>query len=410
MSGPSLSRDGRLLVSARMVRAFAYGFGSLVLAIYLKERGLSESQIGMALTATLVSGTFFTLLTARYADRFGRRPTLIFFSGLMVVSGFLFAFSTRWELLLAAALIGAVNATGYEIGPFLSIEQAVLAEAGPEAGRNRRFALYNMAGLLATASGSLAAAIPGLLQQRGIAPLDSFRGLFLLYAALGLLSAWMAGRLGREIEEAAAPKTGERQISPASRKKIVRLSLLFGLDAFAGGFVIQSLVAYYFYSRFGVPLTTLSALFFVAGILTSLSFLAAARLADRIGLLETMVSTHLLSHLFLILIPLSPTFEMAIGFYLARMAISQMDVPTRQAYTVAIVAPHERTAAASITLLSRSLTQAVAPSLTGVLIQSVSAAAPFYLAAGLKSVYDVLLYLRFRKERVGVEPKAEPGA
>jgi predicted MFS family arabinose efflux permease len=408
MKDSSLSRDGRLLVAARMVRAFAYGFGSLVLAIYLKARGLSEAEIGMVLTATLVSGTFFTLMTARYADRFGRRPTLLFFSALMVVSGLLFAFSTRWEFLLAAALIGAVNATGYEIGPFLSIEQAVLAEAGPEWGRNRRFALYNMAGLLATASGALAAAIPELLQERGIAPRASFQGLFLLYAALGLLSAWMASRLSGGIEQAASPQAAGKKISPASRKKIARLSLLFGLDAFAGGFVIQSLVAYYFYNRFGVSLTTLSALFFIAGILTSLSFLAAAQLADRIGLLETMVSTHLLSHLFLILIPLSPTFEIAIAFYLARMAISQMDVPTRQAYTVAIVAPHERTAAASITLLSRSLAQAAAPSLTGVLIQSVSAAAPFYLAAGLKGVYDVLLYFRFRNERVEVVPKADP--
>jgi len=407
MSG-SLSRDGRLLISARMVRAFAYGFGSLVLAIYLKERGLSESQIGTVLTATLVSGTVFTLITARYADRFGRRPTLVLFSALMALSGLLFAFATRWEFFLAAALIGAVNATGYEIGPFLSIEQAVLAEAGPEWGRNRRFALYNMAGLLATASGALAAALPELLQERGFAARSSFQGLFLLYAALGLLSAWMAGRLSPEIEQAAAPQAEAKKISPASRKKITRLSLLFGLDAFAGGFVIQSLVAYYFYNRFGVSLTILSTLFFIAGILTSLSFLVAARLADRIGLLETMVSTHLLSHLFLILIPLSPTFEMAIGFYLARMAISQMDVPTRQAYTVAIVAPHERTAAASITLLSRSLAQAAAPSLTGVLIQSVSAAAPFYLAAGLKSGYDVLLYFRFRGERVGGGAKAEP--
>jgi MFS family permease len=409
MIGSSLSRDGRLLIAARMVRAFAYGFGSLVLAIYLKDRGLSEAQIGLILTATLFSGTLFTLLTARYADRFGRRPTLVFFSLLMAASGLLFAFSSRWEFFLIAAFIGAVNATGYEIGPFLSIEQAVLAEAGPDEKRNQRFALYNMAGLLATASGALVGGLPGWLRESGVSSPESFKALFLLYTALGLLSAWMATRLSRKIEETAAalPAGG---MSPASRKKITRLSLLFGLDAFAGGFVIQSLVAYWFYARFGVPLSTLSALFFVAGILTSLSFLVAARLADRIGLLETMVSTHLLSHLFLVLIPLSPTFEIAIGFYLLRMAISQMDVPTRQAYTVAMVAPHERTAAASMTLLSRSLTQAVAPSLTGVLIQSVSAAAPFYLAAGLKSVYDLLLYMRFRKERVGVEPKAEPGA
>ncbi|MBI3803931.1 MAG: MFS transporter [Nitrospirae bacterium] len=399
-----LGRDGLLLISARMVRAFAYGFGSLILAIYLRERGLSEGKIGVVLTASILSGTLFTLLAARYADRFGRRSTLLFFSVLMGASGLLFAFSTHWGLILLAASVGGVNATGYEIGPFLSIEQAVLAQVGSDAKRNQRFAFYNMAGLLATASGTLFGGVPGWLQQRGIGALQSFQWLFFFYASLGLLSAWLASRLSPSVEGAVAPRQSTG-MSPLSRKRITRLSLLFGLDAFAGGFVIQSLVAYWFYVRFNVPLQTLSLLFFIAGILTSLSFLVAARLADRIGLLETMVSTHLISHLFLVLIPLSPTFEMAVGFYLIRMALSQMDVPTRQAYTVTIVAPSERTAAASITLLSRSLTQAVSPSLTGILIQSVSAAAPFYLAAGLKSVYDLLLYAQFRKEAIGSNPK-----
>ncbi|WDT73743.1 MAG: MFS transporter [Candidatus Manganitrophus sp.] len=398
-----LGRDGTLLIAARMLRAFAYGFVSFVLAIYLKERGLSEIAIGAVMTLSILGGTVFTVLTAFYADRLGRRRILILFSLLMAASGLFFAFSDRPLFFLIAAFIGAINATGYEIGPFLSIEQAVLAQVGPEGKRNQLFAFYNMAGLLATATGTLVGGLPGWLERAGFSPVASFQPLFLLYTFLGLVSAWMAWRLTGQVEGETAPLSSQR-LSPTSRKRVTRLSLLFSLDAFAGGFVLQSLVAYWFYTRFDVSLQTLSTLFFVAGILTSLSFLVAARLADRIGLLETMVSTHLLSHLLLILVPLSPTFEIAVGFYLARMALSQMDVPTRQAYTVALVAPSERTAAASITLLSRSLTQAVAPSVTGVLIQSVSAAAPFFLAAGLKGVYDLLLYFQFRKENVVVDP------
>lgn len=398
-----LGRDGKLLIAARMVRAFAYGFVSFVLAIYLKERGLSEIAIGAVMTLSILGGALFTVLTAMYADRLGRRRVLILFSLLMAASGLLFAFSNQTIFFLAAALIGAINATGYEIGPFLSIEQAVLAQIGPDTKRNQLFAFYNMAGLLATASGTLVGGLPGWLEKSGLSPIESFQPLFLLYTLFGLLSAWMAWTLSRQVEGGTAPLSAQR-LSPTSRRRITRLSLLFSLDAFAGGFVIQSLVAFWFYTRFDVSLQTLSTLFFVAGILTSLSFLLAARLADRIGLLETMVSTHLLSHLLLILVPLSPTFEIAVGFYLARMALSQMDVPTRQAYTVALVAPSERTAVASITMLSRSLTQAVAPSVTGVLIQSVSAAAPFFLAAGLKGLYDLLLYFQFRKEKIVMNP------
>jgi len=398
-----LNRDGTLLIAARMLRAFAYGFVSFVLAIYLKERGLSEIAIGAVVTLSILGGTLFTVLTAFYADHLGRRQFLLLFSLLMAASGLLFAFSNQTVFFLAAALIGAINATGYEIGPFVSIEQAVLAQIGPDAKRNQLFAFYNMAGLLATAAGTLVGGLPGWLAQRGFSPIGSFQPLFLLYALLGLLSAWMAWALSGAVEGSTAPLSSQR-LSSLSRRRITRLSMLFSLDAFAGSFVLQSLVAYWFYVRFDVSLQTLSTLFFIAGILTSLSFLVAARLADRIGLLETMVSTHLLSHLLLILVPLSPTFEIAVGFYLARMALSQMDVPTRQAYTVALVAPSERTAAASITMLSRSLTQAAAPSVTGVLIQSVSAAAPFFLAAGLKGVYDLLLYFQFRKEDVAVKP------
>jgi MFS family permease len=398
-----LGRDGKLLIAARMLRALAYGFVSFVLAIYLKQRGLSEIAIGAVMTLSILGGTVFTVLTALYADRLGRRRVLILFSLLMALSGLLFAFSNQTIFFLAAALIGAINATGYEIGPFLSIEQAILAQIGPDAKRNQLFAFYNMAGLLATASGTLVGGLPGWLEKSGFSPIQSFQPLFLLYTLLGLLSTWMAWALSGEVERNTVPLSAQR-LSPTSRKRVTRLSLLFSLDAFAGGFVLQSLVAYWFYIRFDVPLQTLSALFFVAGILTSLSFLVAAHLADRIGLLETMVSTHLLSHLLLIMVPLSPNFEIAVGFYLARMAFSQMDVPTRQAYTVALVAPSERTAAASITLLSRSLTQAVAPSVTGVLIQTVSAAAPFFLAAGLKGLYDLLLYFQFRKENVVIHP------
>lgn len=388
-----LSRDGKLLLLSRATRAFAYGFLSVVLGIYLKLSGFDEVRIGLVMTATLISGAIFTLGASLYADRFGRRKVLILFAILMALAGIVFALTKDYLFLLLAALIGTINVTGTEVGPFLSIEQAMIPQTCAERRRTSAFALYSFVGTFATAAGALISGVPELLQGLGMGLEASFRPLFLAYALLGVATVGLFLMLSPATEM----KGGGRgqPLGPGARRIVTRLSLLFGLDSFAGGFVIQSIVAYWFFTRFGVPLRDLALLFFWANILTALSFFAAARLAGRVGLVNTMVFTHLPSNVLLMLVPLAPSFPLAMALYLGRMAISQMDVPTRQSYIVAIVAPEERTAAAGMTNIARNVAQAVGPSVAGYAL-TLSLAAPFLVGGGLKVIYDLALYFSFR--------------
>ena len=318
----------------------------------------------------------------------------------MLGAGIVFALTRDFWLLLLAATIGVISPSGNEVGPFLAVEQASLSQTLPDRDRTRVFGWYNLAGSLATASGALVAGLSAqYIHGSGSTELDSYRAIVFGYALIGILMALLFTRLSQAIEVPMAPdiSVATRLGLHRSRGIVLRLAALFSLDAFAGGFVMQSLIAYWFHLRFGADPATLGAIFFAANILAGFSALAAARLAARIGLINTMVFTHLPSNVLLILVPLMPSLTIAVGVLLARFAISQMDVPTRQSYTLAVVDPDERSAAAGVTGIARSLGAAISPSLAAPLVQSVPLAGlPFFIAGGLKIVYDLLVLRAFR--------------
>lgn len=405
-----LSTDGKLVLTARVIRTFAYGFLSIILAIYLKLLGFNDILIGILLTATLVNSVIFTLIASFYADRIGRRKTLIIYGALMAIAGAIFLATDNYFALIAAALIGTINVTGSETGAFLSIEQALLPQTIKDnRKRNTMFAFYNMAGTFAMSAGILLSGLPSVLQGQydGLSQPESIRPLFLLYSALGIGVIVVYFMLSKKVEVSGTiVKPVTQTLSPQSKQIVGRLSGLFAVDSFAGGFVIQSIVSFWFFTKFGVDLAALSLIFSVAGVLTAFSFLAAAKIADKIGLVNTMVFTHIPSNVLLILVGFAPSLPWAIAFYLARMALSQMDVPTRQSYIVAVVREDERTSAVGITNISRNISQAVSPSLTGYILQALPAlSAPFVVGGALKIAYDIALYLNFRKIKPAEEEK-----
>ncbi|HEY7079728.1 MAG TPA: MFS transporter [Nitrososphaeraceae archaeon] len=410
-----LSKDGKLILAARTLRTFAYGFLSVILAIYLKLVGFEDFYIGLILTATLVNSVIFTLIASFYADRVGRRKVLILYAALMSLSGAIFFVTTNYLALIISALIGTINVTGTETGAFLSIEQAALPQTVNEIKkRNTSYAFYNMVGTFAMSAGVLLSGLPQLIaQQFGLNQTESIRPLFLLYSIIGLAVLGIYYLISNKVEVQVNnndnnkdSKTVKQVLSPKSKQVVGKLSSLFALDSFAGGFVLQSIVSLWFFTKFGVDLTTLSYIFSIAGVLTAFSYLAAAKIADKVGLINTMVFTHIPSNILLILIAFAPTFPLAVVLYLARMALSQMDVPTRQSYLVAVVKESERTAAAGITNVSRNITQAISPSLAGYILQSLSLlSAPFVLGGLLKIVYDVALYFNFKSIKPSDEIK-----
>jgi MFS family permease len=398
-----LTTDGKLVLAARVVRTFAYGFLSVVLAIYLKLLGFSDTSIGIVLAATLANSVIFTIIASFYADRIGRRKTLIMYGILMSIAGTIFLITDNYYALIAAALIGTINVTGSETGAFLSIEQAFLPQTvSDNRRRNTMFALYNMVGMFAMSGGILVLGLPTFLENAyGLNQISSIRPLFLLYSLLGLAAIAIYSMLSKRIErkgEIVKPLT--QTLSPKSKKIVGKLSGLFAVDSFAGGFIIQSIVSFWFFTKFGIELPTLSLIFSIAGVLTAFSFIGSAKIADRIGLINTMVFTHIPSNILLILVGFAPSLPLAIGFYLSRMALSQMDVPARQSYIAAVVDEDERMAAAGITNVSRNIAQAVSPSLTGYIMQALPGlATPFVLGSILKIAYDVVFYINFRNTK-----------
>lgn len=403
-----LTRDGKLLLVAKVVRTFAYGFLSVILAIYLKLIGFNELLIGLILTTTLLNSVIFTLIASLYADRIGRRKFLVIYAALMSISGFVFMITENYVALIIASFIGTINITGAETGAFLTIEQVMLPQTiNNIRKRNTVFAVYNMAGTFAMSAGILLSGLPTILQQQFemLDPIASIKLLFGLYSLLGVVMMGIYFLLSRRIEIRVAEKKNKvstsqlitTSLSPQSKKIVIKLSGLFAVDSFAGGFVIQSIVSFWFFTKFGADLTTLSYIFSIAGVLTAFSFIAAAKIADRIGLINTMVFTHIPANIMIILLAFAPTLPIAIILYLARMALSQMDVPTRQSYIVAVVSEEERTTAAGITNISRNITQAISPSLTGIIIYTFTLSAPFIIGGMLKIAYDIALYGNFRK-------------
>ena len=398
-----LPRDGWLLFGTRFVRLFAYGFLSVVLILYLKAVGLAEDRIGLLLMLTLLGDVVISLWITTQADRVGRRRMLAVGAALMLAAAIVFAGTTQFWLLVLAATIGVISPSGNEVGPFLPIEQAALTQLIPAEKRTRILAWYNLTGSLATALGSLCGGmLAEFLQGRGVTEVESYRPLIIGYGGLGVILALMFAGLQRTTEVAGdtAPAAASRWGLHRSRGVVFRLSALFAMDAFGGGFVIQGVVVYWFHLRFGVSPATLGEIFFGANILAGFSALVAVPLARRIGLIRTMVYTHIPSNVLLILVPLMPTQDWAIAILLLRFSISQMDVPTRQSYTLAVVAPEERSAASGVTGVARSIGAAFSPTLAMLLFaRSAWMSVPFFLAGGIKILYDLLLWHRFRSLR-----------
>ncbi len=396
-----MKKDIPLLFTTRIIRMFSYGFLSVVLALYLAQRGLSEGEIGLLLTLTLAGDAAITLWITTSADRMGRRRMLIFGAALMIMAGVIFSLTGNYILLVVTAIIGVISPSGNEIGPFLSIEQAALSQLLPDEKRTQTFAWYNLVGSFATATGALAGGgLAQLLQGVGFTPLNSYRAVLLGYTLIGVVLADLFLLLSQSVE---APKLEEaipiqRRLGlHRSRGVVLRLSSLFAIDAFAGGLVVQSMVAYWFNIKFGVQPAVLGSIFFGANILAGISALSAVWIAKRIGLINTMVFTHIPSNILLILVPLMPTLPLAITALLLRFSISQMDVPTRQSYTMAVVSPDERSAAMGVTSIARSVGATLSPAITGQLL-SVSSliGAPFMIAGGMKIIYDLLIWRGFR--------------
>jgi MFS family permease len=399
----SLTRDGWILFGTRFVRLFAYGLISVVLVLYLAELGLSEARIGTLLSFTLLGDIAISLAITTQADRRGRRAMLVAGGLLMAIGGIVFAVSDSFVVLLLAATIGVLSPSGGEVGPFLPIEQAALSQIVPANRRMDVFAWYNLTGSVATALGALAG---GLLTEAarhlGMLRAAAYQPVLLSYAAIGGVLAAMFLMLTPAIEPATTASTS----SPApirsvlglhrSRGTVLRLSALFAMDAFGGGFILQSILAYWLHIRWGIDAAALGGVFLAANLLAGVSALAAGWLARRIGLVNTMVFTHLPSNVLLILVPLMPSAEWAIALLLMRFSISQMDVPTRQAYTIAVVAPDERAAASGITAVARSIGAAISPAIaTRLVAHAPLMSVPFYLAGGIKIIYDLLLWRSF---------------
>jgi len=397
-----MNRNIITLFSTRIIRLYCYGFLSVILALYLAKVGLSEPQIGMLFTLTLVGDAGISLWLTTSADRIGRKRTLIVGALLMLGAGVVFIATNNILFLLVAAVIGVISPSGNEIGPFLSIEQAALTQLLPNEKRTQAFAWYSLVGSFATAMGALSGGwLAQLLRFRGMSALEAYRGVLMGYALGGIILVILFLTLSRDVEVVATtPQTeSNRPVLGLhrSRNVVIRLSALFALDAFAGGLIVQAMMAYWFHIKFGIDAGIIGSIFFVANILAGISALLAVRLANRVGLINTMVFTHIPSNVLLILVPLMPTLPLAVAVLLLRFSISQMDVPTRQSYTMAVVSPDERSAASGVTSIARSVGAAISPSLTGIFFAVPALlSAPFYVAGGLKIVYDVLLYRGFR--------------
>ena len=405
-------RDIPFLFCTRSIRLFAFGLVSVILVFFLTERGFSTTQVGWLLTLTLLGDAVISLLLTTRADRWGRRRTLAISGCLMVLAGLAVLATGNFWLLALAMTIGVISPAGNEVGPFLAVEQAALAHLVEDHRRTHYVAWYNVAGFSATALGALTGgALSGWWQHHHVPPLLSYERLFWFYAGAGVVLIVLSMQLSRAVEVETTPAKFRGFVAQwtglhESRPVVLRLSSLFALDAFAGGFIVQSILAYWFYLKFGATNLELGGLFFATNILSGISALVAIPLSKRLGLVNTMVFTHLPSNVLLMAVPLMPTFHLAVGFLLMRHLISQMDVPARQSYVMAVVPASERSAANGITATVRSLGSGLAPSLAGMMLTTAAlASAPIYLAGGLKIIYDLALYRGFRQVKPPEEAK-----
>jgi len=383
------------LLWVRGLRAFADGYVSLLLPVYLISLGFKPFEVGVIATATLLGSGLLTLLAGWHAWRFPYRAQLILAAALMAATGFGFAIVTGFWPLLVIAVIGTLNPSSGDVSVFLPLEHALMSNAAADRQRTALFARYSLVGALVAALGALAAALPEYLARSHVTTMaTALQAMFALYGAIGVAAAWIYTTLPKHagaIEP--IPAAPLRQ----SRKVVYTLAALFSLDSFGGGFVVQSLVALWLFQKFQLSIVVAGAIFFWTGVLSALSYLVAVKLANRWGLVNTMVFTHLPANILLVLVPFMPSLSWAVVLLLMRSALSQMDVPTRSSYVMAVVSPQERAAAASITAVPRSLASAASPVLAGYLLSMSSFGWPLVIAGTLKIMYDLLLLAMFRK-------------
>ena len=391
-----------LLFATRVVRLFSFGFIAVILVLHLAATGLNEVEIGVFLTTALLGGAALSLIISTRADRFGRRRMILLGSSLKIIAGVMLTQAHSLPVLLGAAAIGVISPTGNEMGPFLAIEQASLSQIIPDRSRTGVFALSHVIGFTANALGALAGGwVTQWLQAGGMSVAESYRTAMWVFPACGVLIFVLSLALQPQIEAAVVAERHPGLLGLGRSRKIVfKLSGLFAIDAFGGGFIVQSFVAWWFHLRFGAEPGMIGSLLFGTNMLSGLSALAAVPLARRIGLVNTMVFTHLPSNFLLMAVPFMPTFDLAALCLLARHLISQMDVPTRQSYVNAVVDPHERSAANGVTATARQIGTATAPLLAAPMMAAPALAAlPFILSGGIKAVYDIALWVQFRRLR-----------
>jgi MFS family permease len=391
LSSLTLARRVRLLYLARGLRGFGDGFATIVLPAYLSALGFTPGEIGFVASASLLGTAALTLAVGRIAPRYDLRNLLLAGAALMAATGFAYQAATHLTVVALVAFVGTINPSTGDLGVLIPIEHAMLARNAPDEERTHVFARYSLIGALSMAAGSLAAALPDFLVRVGVEPVRAFDSMFLAYAALGLGSV----AVYRFLPHQRAREKTDAPLGP-SRGVVYRLAGLFSVDAFAGGFVVQSLLALWLFQRFDMSLSAASLFFFWATTLSAFSYPLAARLSKRIGLVNTMVFTHIPSSIFLVLAAFSPNLPLTLGLLLARAALSQMDVPTRTSYVMAVVTPAERPAAASVTAVPRSLASALSPALGGLLLSGPFAGLPLVICGALKIAYDVALLYSFR--------------
>ena len=381
-----------LLYVARGLRGFGDGFAIIILPAYMTALGYDAVAVGIVATASLLGTALLTLTVGWFAPRHDLRALLIFGAGLMAATGIAFPNVEHFILIALVAFIGTVNPSGGDLGVLVPLEHAVLAQNATDASRTHVFARYSLIGALCTAAGSLAASLPDFLVARGGTELGAFRLMFYAYAALGILNAILYRRVPHVRAEEKAPHA---PLGP-SRGTVYKLAALFSIDAFAGGFVAQSLLVLWLFQRFDLSLSAAGLFFFWSSTLSAFSYPVAAWIARRVGLVNTMVFTHIPSSIFLILAAFSPNLYLALALLLLRSALSQMDVPTRTSYVMAVVTPAERPAAASVTAVPRSLASAISPAISGALLMTAFSGLPLVVCGTLKIAYDLALLFSFR--------------
>jgi MFS family permease len=395
-----LSADGKILVASRTIRSLIQGFFSVIVSVYLSLLGYSDLMIGLALSIFTASSVAHIAIASFLERRFGRKRTLLFLAILSVAGSGILIFSSTYLGIIVAACIGPIVG-GTSAGAFQTVEQAIIAQSASAENRTRAFAVYNIGGWIALSGGALMVSLPASLQKFGLGMIQSFRLVFALsvIAMVSVLIIYTFLSRGAETLDSPSPgnsRKARKPLSQESKRRISKLSALMGLDSFGGAFVQQSIASLWFYHRFGASLDTLSIIFLAANLASAVSFLVAANLAGRIGLVNTMVFTHLPSNIITALIPFGPTLPFVTGMFIIRGFLNPMDIAPRQSYIAAIVKPEERVPAAAYTNIVSNVGRSVSPSISGFLLQFVSLSVPFFIAGSLKSAYDLVLYHSFR--------------